>query len=172
VNLWRLTWIFTVLSLLGFGGGNAIIPQMHRDVVEHYHWITSQQFAQFYALGRLAPGPTTTMSALVGFAVAGFAGAVVAALAVFVPAGIVVAAVGRAWRRLHAHPFRDIFARGMAPVVIGLTWAGVLTIALGALDAPLTVGIALVVSAFTLFTKWNASAMILAAAIVGIVALR
>ena len=111
MNLGRLALVFTILSLLGFGGGNAIIPQMHSDVVDSYHWITSAEFTRFFGLAKLAPGPTTTMAALVGFAVAGFVGATVATIAVFVPAGILCYAVGHVWERLRGNPWRERFAQ-------------------------------------------------------------
>lgn len=170
--LGRLALVFAVLSLLGFGGGSAIIPQMHADAVDHYHWIGSADFSRFYALGRLAPGPTTTIAALIGYRVAGLAGASVAALAIFVPAGIVVFALGRLWERLHGHPWRDRFARGIAPVVLGLVWAGVATIGRGALDGPLTGVIALVAMVLMLRTKINQSLMILCAGVLGALILR
>ena len=48
--------------------GKGIIPQMHADAVSRYHWVTSQQFTQFYTIGKLVPGPTTIFAALVGYA--------------------------------------------------------------------------------------------------------
>ena len=92
----RLALVFTILSVLGFGGGNAIIPQMHHDVVERFHWVTSQQFSQDFALARLAPGPTTTMSALIGYSVAGVPGAVVATAGVLALASAASAMTTRA----------------------------------------------------------------------------
>jgi chromate transporter len=172
MNLSRLALVFVVLSLLGFGGGNAIIPQMHADVVDRYHWISSAEFARFYALGKLAPGPTTSMAALVGYAVRGVLGAVVATVAVFVPAGILVFVAGRAWDRLRGNPWRDRFARAIKPVVLGLVWAGVVTLARGATTTPATIALALVATAVLLRTDWNQSLLVLAAGIVGAVALR
>jgi chromate transporter len=172
VILQRLAIVFAILSLLGFGGGSAIIPQMHTDVVTRFHWITSAEFARFYALGRLAPGPTTTMAALVGYRVAGLLGATVAALAVFVPAGIVVYVLGRLWDRMHAHPWRDAFARGIAPVVLGLIWASVWTIGTGAIDGWATVAVAAAATVLMLRTEWNQSLMILVAGVVGALILR
>src|ERR1700728_4660459 len=113
MNLGRLALVFTILSLLGFGGGNAIIPQMHADVVDHYHWITSADFTRFFGLAKLAPGPTTTMAALVGYAVAGIGGAIVATLAVFVPAAILVYWMGRLWTRYQGNPWRERFSRAI-----------------------------------------------------------
>ena len=172
MNLSRLALVFVVLSLLGFGGGNAIIPQMHADVVSRYHWISSEQFTRFYALGKLSPGPTTTMSALVGYAVAGLLGAVVATLAVFVPAGLLVYTAGRAWDRFHGDPLRDRFAAAIKPVVLGLVWAGVVTLARGATTSVPTIALALVATIVLLRTDWNQSLLVLCAGIVGAVAFR
>jgi len=161
-----------VLSLLGFGGGNAIIPQMHADVVERYHWISSATFTQFYGLGKLAPGPTTTMAALVGYAVAGALGAVVATAAVFLPAATLVYAVGHWWYRLQGNPWRERFARAIGPVVLGLIWAGVVTLARGAADAPVTIALAVIATVVLLRTDWNQAILVLVAGVVGSVVLR
>jgi chromate transporter len=172
MNLSRVAMVFVVLSLLGFGGGNAIIPQMHADVVEKYHWISSPEFTRFYALGKLAPGPTTTIAALVGYAVAGMAGAVVAAIAIFLPAGVLVHAAGIAWGRFCGHPWRDRFAVAIKPIVLGLIWAGVVTLARGAADAPVTVALALIAAVVLLRTNWNQSVLVLIAGIFGAAVLR
>src|SRR5665213_3148052 len=118
--LWQLLYVFVVLSIFGFGGGNAIIPQMHNETVNHFHWITSQQFSQYFALARLAPRPTTTMSALVGYAVDGLPGAVVASAGVFVPALVIASIVGTLYFRLGDHPVRKIVSTAMGPIVMGL----------------------------------------------------
>ncbi len=168
----RLAIVFTVLSLLGFGGGNAIVPQMHADVVDHYHWITSAEFTRFFGLAKLAPGPTTTMAALVGYAVAGIAGAIVATIAVFVPAGILVYAIGHVWTRLRGNPWRERFSRAIKPVVLGLIWAGVVTLARGATDGPVTIAIALAATIILLRTDWNQALLVLGAGVVGAFVLR
>lgn len=168
----RLAIVFTVLSLLGFGGGNAIVPQMHADVVDHYHWITSAEFTRFFGLAKLAPGPTTTMAALVGYAVAGVTGAIVATIAVFVPAGVLVYAIGHVWTRLRGNPWRERFSRAIKPVVLGLIWAGVVTLARGAIDAPATVAIAIAATIILLRTDWNQAVLVLGAGVVGAFVLR
>jgi len=167
----RLALIFTILSLLGFGGGNAIIPQMHADVVDHYHWITSTDFARFYGLGKLSPGATTTMAALVGYAVAGLLGAVIATLAVFVPAGLVVFGTGHIWGKLRGNPWRERVARAIKPVVLGLIWAGVFTLARGVVGGPIAIAMAAAATALMLFTEWNQALMVLAAGAIGAVVL-
>jgi chromate transporter len=163
----RLTVMFTVLSLLGFGGGNAIIPQMHADVVDKFHWITSADFARFYGLGKLSPGATTTMAALVGFAVAGFLGAVVATLAVFVPSGVLVYVTGHWWGKLRGNPWRERVSRAIKPVVLGLIWAGVYTLARGVTGGPVAIGMAVVAAVLMLRTDWNQAVMVLVAGAFG-----
>ena len=170
--LGRIAIVFVVLSLLGFGGGNAIIPQMHADVVDKFHWITSAEFTRFYGLGKLSPGPTTTMAALVGYTVAGLTGAAIATLAVFVPAGVLVYVLGHGWNRLRGNPLRERFARAIKPVVVGLIWAGVATLARGAIDGPVTIGLALIATAIMLRTEWNQALLVLGAGAVGAIFLR
>jgi chromate transporter len=165
--LLQLLLVFVVLSIFGFGGGNAIIPQMHHDVVDRFHWITSQQFSQYFALARLAPGPTTTMSALIGYAVGGLSGAVVATAGVFVPAMIIATTVGTLYLRLGDHPVRQVVSKAIGPIVMGLVWAGAWTIAKGGIFSPLTAAVAVVIFVLTLQTKINASLMILGAGVVG-----
>jgi chromate transporter len=165
---WQLLAVFGVLSVLGFGGGNAIVPQMFTDVVTQHHWITPVEFSRFYALSRLAPGPAMTVSALVGFAVAGFTGACVAAVAMFLPAAVFVYVLAHAWDRFHDHPGRKIFARAMIPIVLGLSWVGAVILGRGALDGPLTIVIALIAAGLMLRTKLNTALVVALAGVAGI----
>ena len=72
-SLLQLLWVFAQLSVLGFGGGKGIIPQMHTEAVGTYHWVSSQQFTEFYTIGKLVPGPTTIFAALIGYTATPFA---------------------------------------------------------------------------------------------------
>ncbi len=168
----QLGAVFGVLSLLSFGGGNAIVPQMYADTVSRHHWITAAGFARDFALGRLAPGPTMNMSALIGYATAGFAGAAVAVVALFVPAGIIVYVLGRMWRKLHGHAWRDRIAAGFAPVVAGLIWAGIPPVASGAITVPATIAIAAAAAVIMLTTKVNQALVVLGAGVLGLVLFR
>ena len=73
------------MSLFAVGGANAAIPEMHRIAVEVNHWMTDRQFADIYAISQLSPGPNVLIVTLIGYAVAGFGGALVATLAMCVP---------------------------------------------------------------------------------------
>ena len=71
---------FAILSLFAVGGVMAVIPEMHRQAVEVSHWMTERQFADLFAIAQAAPGPNIIIVTLIGFQVAGFAGAIVATL--------------------------------------------------------------------------------------------
>lgn len=161
-----------LLSVFSFGGANAILPQMHADVVDHQHWVSSEQFARFWALGGLVPGPTLTVGSLIGYAVAGLAGAAVATIALFVPAGLIVYALGSAWDRLREHPWRNRVAAAIAPVVLGLIWSGCVPLVHGAINDLPTILIAVIAGTLLLATKINRAAIVFTAGIFGYIWLR
>ena len=159
-TLVRLAMAFSALSILGFGGGKGIIPQMQDDAVNQFHWVTSEQFAQFYTIGKLVPGPTTIFGALVGYRVSGYVGAAVATAALFLPSSILVMLAGAGWQRFSASRWKDVVSTGLAPVVIGLVWSSVFAIGKGTVKVPAAIAIALVVTALTLRTKLSAPLLI------------
>jgi len=83
--LLQLTLLFGGLSLLAFGGGTAVLPDMQRAAVDTYHWMTAPEFLAFFAISRAAPGPGSLIVVLIGQKVAGLVGATVALVAMFGP---------------------------------------------------------------------------------------
>src|SRR5262249_48374816 len=66
-----------------FGSGLAIVPFLREGVVEQKHWLTERQFLDAVAMGLITPGPVVMTATFIGYLVAGFAGAVVATVAIF-----------------------------------------------------------------------------------------
>jgi chromate transporter len=171
----HLLWTFSQLSVLGFGGGKGIIPQMHADAVTRYNWVTSQQFTQFYTIGKLVPGPTTIFAALVGYAATPgrpLLGATVATVGMFVPSSVIMIAFDALWERFSASPWRTIVARGLAPAIVGLVWSSVLTLARGAPTSAVAYALTAIVVLLMFRTKLGTPVLILLAGAVGVVALR
>ena len=163
-RLLGLVLVFVPLSLLSFGGGQAIIADMQHQTVAIHGWLTDAQFVDLFALSRAAPGPTTLIAALIGWQVAGFPGALVATLAIYVPSSIVVYAATLWWHRRAAGPWREALERGLAPVAVGLIFAGAYTVTRAAhLD---WFGLATLAAALTLLllTRISAYALMGAAA--------
>ena len=87
-----LVWTFGLMSLFAVGGANSAIPEMHRAAVDVHHWLTDKQFADVFAISQLSPGPNVLIVTLIGYSVAGVAGALAATVAMCGP----TAQIGRA----------------------------------------------------------------------------
>lgn len=146
---------FALLSMLSFGGVNVILPDAHRFVVDAHHWITDQQFADFFAIAQAAPGPNFLMFALIGYQVSGILGAAAAVLAIAVPAGTTAFIVGGLWQRFRNRPWRRAVQAGLAPITIGLVFSSAIVLG-GAADHDwLTFGITAATAVITLSSDIN-----------------
>ncbi len=77
---------FLRIGLLGFGGGPAMIPLVHQEVVKRYHWLEEEEFADILAIANTLPGPIATkMPGYIGYRVGGILGCINAVLAVILP---------------------------------------------------------------------------------------
>lgn len=119
-TLTALATIFSQLSLLAFGGGNTILPEMQRQVVDVHHWMSAQEFTSLFALAQAAPGPNMMVVSLVGWHVAGWSGLLVSTLAKFGPSSLVTILALHAWERFKDKPWRRYVQQGMVPVTAGL----------------------------------------------------
>ena len=126
----QLAILFGGLSLLAFGGGNAVLPDMQHAAVSRL-WMTDRDFLALFALSRVAPGPGSLIVALIGQKVAGLPGAAVATLAMFVPSCLLVHLAARLWHRLRDASWRGIAERGLAPIGVGLTYAAAMVLIRG-----------------------------------------
>lgn len=121
--LLQLAGLFVVLSMLAFGGGAGVLPDMQRAAVDHYHWLTAREFLDMFAISRAAPGPGSLIVVLIGQKVAGLPGAAVAFLAMFGPSCLLVHVVARFWHRAAHAAWRRLLEAALAPVAVGLTFA-------------------------------------------------
>jgi chromate transporter len=121
--LLQLAGLFALLSILAFGGGAGVIPDMQRAAVDHHHWLTAGEFLDCFAISRAAPGPGSLIVVLIGLKAAGLAGAMVAFLAMFAPSCLAVHVVARYWQRAARSAWRAMVERALAPIAVGLTFA-------------------------------------------------
>ena len=56
-TLIKVATVFASLSLVSVGGGNTVLPEIHRAAVHDEQWMSDQQFADIYAISEAAPGP-------------------------------------------------------------------------------------------------------------------
>lgn len=127
-RLLGLFLVFAPLSLMSFGGGQAIIADMQHQTVDIQHWMSGRDFVDIFAISRAAPGPSTLIAALIGWHVGGLLGAAIAAIAIYLPSSLIVYAAVRWWHASADSAWRGILQRGLAPIAVGLVFAGALAV--------------------------------------------
>lgn len=120
---------FALLSLFAVGGANAAIPEMHRIAVEVMQWMSDRQFADSFAIAQVSPGPNVIIVTLIGYHVAGLAGAAVATAAMCGPTCILAFLVARTWDRFKGARWRIAIQSGLVPVSLGLIAASAFVLA-------------------------------------------
>jgi chromate transporter len=155
------------LSLLAFGGANAVLPEIHRQSVEINHWMTDQDFASLFAIAQAAPGPNFLVVTLVGWKAAGLAGALVATAAMCAPSCLLTYWVAKFWDHHREAPWRVAVAAGVAPVTVGLVFSSAFVLAQAADKGWRLALVTAASAAVAYFTKLNPLWCLGAAAVLG-----
>ena len=127
-TLWRIAAVFLSLSLVSLGGGNSVLPEIHRAAVQQNGWMTDRQFADIYAIAEAAPGPSSMIVSLVGLKAGGLIGALVAVAAILGPSSLLMYIACRTWDRFRDAKWRIAFERGLGPVSLGLLFSSGFTV--------------------------------------------
>jgi len=163
-----LALLFSQLSLIAFGGGNAILPEMERQVVDIHHWMTAQQFGAMFALAQAAPGPNMMVVTLVGWHVAGWQGVLVTSLAKFGPSSVLAGVALRLWDRHKDKPWRHIVQAGLVPITVGLVASSAAIITQESAQAWILAAIVAVGAAVMLTTRLHPLWVLGAGALIGL----
>jgi chromate transporter len=102
---------------------------MQRIVVEAKGWASADDFIHLFAIAQAAPGPNILFASLVGWKVAGIAGALVALAAICAPAAVISWWVADLWERYKEAAWRIALQRAIAPLVVALIFSGGFVIA-------------------------------------------
>ena len=116
--------VFAPLSLLSFGGSNAVIADIAHQSIAIQAWTSEREFADLFALSRAAPGPGSMLAALIGWKLGGLTGALVATVSFYAPAALVVFLAAKLWGRWRGSAWHQAVERGMAPIAAGLFLSG------------------------------------------------
>jgi chromate transporter len=153
-----LAMTFGLMSLFAVGGANSAVPEMHRVAVDVHHWLTDKQFADVFAISQLSPGPNVLIVTLIGYAVAGLGGALVATVAMCLPTALLAYGVSRFLGRSSHARWPAIIQAALVPLSIGLMAASGLVLGLASdrtwVAALVTVGAAVLASLTRLNPLW------------------
>lgn len=122
--LLELALYFGLLSCIAFGGLPSVVPEMQRFVVDVKAWASAEDFIRLFAIAQAAPGPNILFASLVGWKVAGLAGALVALASICGPAAAITWWVSNLWEKYKEAPWRIALQRAIAPLVVGLVLSG------------------------------------------------
>jgi chromate transporter len=120
---------FALLAFVAFGGATALLPEMHRVVVEQHQWMSGTTFTHLYAIAQAAPGPNVLVVTLIGWEVAGVPGALAATLGMCLPmSGLIYLLIDR-WQSFAGRRWQQAVSLGVAPLAVGLVFSGATLIA-------------------------------------------
>jgi chromate transporter len=125
----KIAWFFTKAGAFVFGSGLAIVPFLHSGVVTEYQWLTEHEFLDAVAVAMITPGPVVITVGFIGYLVAGFPGAAVAALATFLPCYLFTIIPAPYFKRYGRHPSIKAFVEGITAAVVGALAGAVVVIA-------------------------------------------
>jgi len=153
-----------------FGSGLAIIPFLYGGVVNEYHWLNVQQFLDAVAVAMITPGPVVITVGFIGFLVAGFTGASLAALATFLLCYLFTIIPAPYFKKYGKRPDIAAFVAGVTGAATGAITGAVIVLGRRSISDIPTALLALVTVALLFKTKKiKEPVIVLAAAILGLV---
>jgi chromate transporter len=170
-TLWTMFTFFAKAGALVFGSGLAIVPVLYGSVVQEHHWLTAHQFVDAIAVAMITPGPVVITTGFIGFLVAGSAGAVVAALATFLPCYLITVLAAPYFKKYGKRPGIAAFVSGVTSAAIGAITGAVIILGHRSITDMVTALLA-VTTAAVLWrsTKVPEPLLVLGAALLGLVA--
>ena len=120
----QLIIVIAPLSLLAIGGASAIYAPLQQQTVDVYQWVSAREYLELFAIARVTPGPGSMLTTLIGWKVAGFLGALVATLALYVPCSMLCFGVAHTWNRYRGTKWHSAIENGLRPIGAGLMIAG------------------------------------------------
>ena len=152
-----------------FGSGLAIVPFLYSGVVVDHHWLNDRQFVDAVAVAMITPGPVVITTGFIGYLISGFWGAVVAALATFLPCYLLTVLPAPYFKKHGKHPAIKAFVDGVTAAAVGALAGAVIVIAQRSITDLVTAALALVTAALLWrFKKLPEPLIVLAAAGLGL----
>jgi chromate transporter len=168
-KLGQIAAYFAYAGSFVFGSGLAIVPFLYGGVVKEYGWLTDRQFVDAVAVAMITPGPVVITTGFIGFLVAGFWGAVVAAVGTFLPCYLLTILPAPYFKKHGKRPAIVAFVDGVTAAAIGAITGAVIVIGQRSITDWITAALALItVAILWRFKKIPEPAIVLAAALIGL----
>jgi chromate transporter len=169
-KLARIATYFTYAGSFVFGSGLAIVPFLYSGVVKEYGWLTDRQFVDAVAVAMITPGPVVITTGFIGFLVQGFWGAVVAAVATFLPCYLLTVIPAPYFKKHGKRPAIVAFVDGVTAAAIGAIAGAVVVIGQRSISDWITALLAIVTAVVLWrFKKVQEPVIVVVAAVIGLV---
>lgn len=169
-TLTKIAFFFTEAGAFVFGSGLAIVPFLHSGVVTENQWLTEQQFLDSVAVAMITPGPVVITVGFIGYLVNGFLGALVAALATFLPCYLFTIAMAPSFKKIAQNKPVKAFVEGITAAVVGALVGSVIVIAKRSIiDIPTALIAIVTIFALLYIKKIQEPYIILIASVLGII---
>lgn len=171
--LFEIFLVFLKIGPVTFGGGFAMIPVIEKEIVERKKWMDSSEITDILAVAQAIPGAVAMNSAmLVGYRLAGVAGAITALFGVLLPTFLIVLLLSLFFMQIRHNPkIEAAFVSIRATVVAIIVYAALKIGRTAAIDKTTSAMIVISVGALY-FLGIHPIWMIVAGGGVGIAAIR
>lgn len=169
-SLGSLFLVFLKIGAVVFGSGYVLLAFLRADLVVHRGWLTDSQLLDAIAIGQVTPGPVFTTATFVGYLLGGTQGAVVATIAIFLPAFLLVAASGPLVPRIRESKVAGAFLDGVIVASLALMAVVAFQLARASIRDALTAILAVASLVALLRFRLNSAWLVLLGAIVGFLA--
>ncbi|HQQ70092.1 MAG TPA: chromate transporter [Alicycliphilus sp.] len=168
-RLQQIGLYFAYAGSFVFGSGLAIVPFLYGGVVKEYGWLTERQFVDAVAVAMITPGPVVITTGFIGYLVAGFWGAVVAAVGTFVPCYLFTVIPAPYFKKYGKRPDVIAFVDGVTAAAIGSIAGAVIVLGQRSITDWITAALALATAAVLWrFKKIPEPAIVAVAAVIGL----
>ncbi len=168
VTLGTMTLVFLKIGAVLYGSGYVLLAFLRADFVERLGWLTDRQLLDAVAVGQVTPGPVFTTATFIGFLLAGWTGAVLATVAIFLPSFVFVAASRPLLPRLRGSRRAAAFLDGVNVAALGLMAAVTWQLGRAAVVDPLTAALALAAAVLLVRTRLNSVWLLAAGGALGL----
>ena len=167
VTLGGLSLFFLKVGSILFGSGYVLIAFLRADLVDRWHWLTDRQLVDAIAIGQFTPGPLSTTATFIGYILAGWPGAVLCTVAIFLPGFVLVALTQPLIPRLRASRVASALLDGVVAASLGLMAAVAVSLARTSLVDPVRVVVFVISLVMLLRWRINSAWLVVAGAVIG-----
>jgi len=169
VPLGTLFLTFVKIGAVLYGSGYVLLAFLRSDFVDRLGWLTDRQLLDAVAVGQFTPGPVFTTATFIGYLLAGWPGALLSTLAIFLPSFVLVAASYPLLPRIRGSRWMSAFLDGVNVAAVGLMAAVTWQLARAAIVDVFTAALAVVAAVLLLRTRLNSAWLVLGGAAAGLV---